>query len=73
MIVSFYRCDGCKNITENFYAEKGWIHLESPASISITVAKGFYGKAAYETFYKIDIKDFCSWDCFKNFVMKEKE
>ena len=68
--IQIRKCDGCKKTTENQYAEKGWINFSSSDHISISEAKGRYNKSksSYEVFYRKDFEDFCSWECFTNFV-----
>lgn len=71
MKIDMYKCDGCTQITDNPSTKKGWVTLSSGAldPVNISIAKGIYDGSCYKCFYRGRIQHFCSWECFKDFVM----
>jgi len=61
MDVILSQCDHCKKKTENRCAERGWIYLGQPTSISRSV--GRMGKLGYDTDFLSHVRDFCSITC----------
>jgi len=82
MKVEKYRCENCGRETDDYYAEDGWIHIDS-TGFEITKGRTKDGPAAYPRYFNSGIKsiddrgvDFCSLKCLIAFLeakMEEKK
>lgn len=69
MEVKVRECENCQGRTDNRYVPKGWISFSPP--VNITIAKGIYDGSCNRTYYKSEVEDLCSIECFHDFMKNE--
>lgn len=77
MKITTYKCDYCGKETKDYYAEKGWIHIDEDKLV-VTNGRTKEGKAIINsmsvliTFYG-NSADFCSLSCLIKWLFLSKE